>query len=115
MRTDAKKRLESAGWRVGNATDFLALSDVEDAIVDMKIALAERIRSVRHEKGMTQAELARRIGSSQSRVAKIEAGDRSVSMDLLVRTLFAAGAERDDVARALGERGRRFGSKRSRG
>lgn len=107
--------MESAGWRVGSAAEFLGLSDIEDAIVDMKIALAERLRSVRQDKGVTQAELARRIGSSQSRVAKIEAGDRSVSMDLLVRTLLAAGAERSDVALAVGERRRRVASRKSRG
>jgi DNA-binding XRE family transcriptional regulator len=115
MRAETKKKLQAAGWRVGSATEFLGLTAIEDAIVDMKIALAERLRSVRQKTGMTQAELARRIGSSQSRVAKIEAGDRSVSMDLLVRTLLAAGAERNDVARAVAEPKRRAGSRRSRG
>jgi DNA-binding XRE family transcriptional regulator len=114
MRGETKKKLQAAGWRVGTATEFLGLSDIEEAIVAMKVALAERLRSVRQEKGMTQAELARRIGSSQSRVAKIEAGDPSVSMDLLVRTLLAAGADRKDVARAIGER-THFGTKRNRG
>ncbi len=114
MRAETKKKLRAAGWRVGSATEFLGLTDIEDAIVEMKVALAERLRSVRQEKGMTQAELARRIGSSQSRVAKIEAGDRSVSMDLLVRTLLAAGAERNDVACAVAPRKMRAGSRRSR-
>jgi len=54
--------------------------------------------------GLTQTELAKHLGSSQSRVAKLEAGDTSVSLDLLIRGLLAVGASRKDVAQALGRR-----------
>ena len=43
----------------------------------------------------------KRLGSSQSRVAKMEAADPSVSLDLLVRGLLATGASPRDIGRVL--------------
>lgn len=104
MRGDTRKKLEAAGWRVGDAAEFLDLTEAEKKVVEIKLALAEMLRSVREEKQLTQEQLAKRIRSSQSRVAKMEAGDMSVSMDLLVKSLFAAGADQDDVARVMSSR-----------
>ena len=101
MRATKQKRLESAGWRVGDAADFLGLDDVESRLLDIKIALARLLRSTRARRLLTQFELAEKIGSSQSRVAKLEGGDPTVSVDLLVRCLIAAGAKPGDVARAV--------------
>lgn len=101
MRADKQKRLEKAGWRVGDAAEFLGLSDVEAQFLEIKLALARLLRATRTRHKLTQVELAERIGSSQSRVAKIEAGDPSVSVDLLVRSLLAAGAKPQDLARAV--------------
>ncbi|HUP63440.1 MAG TPA: helix-turn-helix transcriptional regulator [Thermoanaerobaculia bacterium] len=101
MRAEKQKRLESAGWRVGDAKEFLGLSEAEAQFVEIKLALARLLRATRTRRRLTQLELAERIGSSQSRVAKIEAGDPSVSVDLLVRSLLAAGAKREDLARAV--------------
>jgi predicted XRE-type DNA-binding protein len=100
---DAKKRkkLEAAGWRVGDAAEFLGLSPEETEFVQLKLALAEGLREERETQGLTQAELARRVGSSQSRVAKMEAADSSVSVDLLVKSLFKLGARRRDVAKLM--------------
>lgn len=106
MRTETKRKLEGAGWRVGNTKDFLGLSDVEAKLVEIKLALADSLRALRQRRRLTQAQLAKRIHSSQSRIAKMEAGHPSVSMDLLVRSLLAAGADRTDVARAVGDRRR---------
>ena len=71
------------------------------ALIDMKVALARALKALRRHRRLTQAQVAKRLGSSQSRVAKMEAGDSSVSMDLLVRSLFALGASKGDLARAL--------------
>lgn len=101
MRADTKKKLEAAGWRVGDAKEFLGLTDVEDRLVEMKLALAKTLRAVRERHQLTQAQLAKRIRSSQSRVAKMEAGDASISLDLLMKTLFAAGAKRAELAKAV--------------
>jgi transcriptional regulator with XRE-family HTH domain len=90
---------------VGSAEDFLGLSDEETAFVELKLALSERLRVRRTKLGLSQAALARRLGSSQSRVAKMEASDPSVSLDLLVRGLLATGATRRDIATAIGHKG----------
>lgn len=96
-----KKKLESRGWTVGDAADFLGLSDTESRLVEMKLALSVRLRKTREKRKLTQSELAKRMGSSQSRVAKMEAGDPSVSLDLLVLGLLAAGANEKDIAAAV--------------
>ncbi len=101
MQKATKKRLESAGWRVGDAAEFLELTAEEAAFVELKLALAAYLRETREQRGMTQLEVARQLGSSQSRVAKMEAADVSVSLDLLVRSLLALGVSRDEVGRVI--------------
>jgi DNA-binding XRE family transcriptional regulator len=96
-----KKKLEQCGWTVGDAADFLQLSESEIHLVEMKRSLSVRLRKAREKKRLTQAELADRMGSSQSRVAKMEAGDPSVSLDLLVQGLLATGASKREIASAL--------------
>jgi DNA-binding XRE family transcriptional regulator len=100
---DAKKqkRLEAAGWRVGGAKDFLGLSQEEVRLVEVRLGLADYIRDLRRQHHWTQAQVAGRIGSSQSRVAKIEAGDASVSLDLMFKAVFSLGASPGDVAGAI--------------
>ena len=98
MKKNKRARLEGHGWRVGNAADFLELSAEESALVDTKLALSGSVRERRSKQGLSQAELARRLKSSQSRVAKLEAADPTVSTDLLLRALFALGATPNDVA-----------------
>ena len=102
MRAEKRKRLESAGWRVGDVRDFLALSDDDAQFVEIKLALANRLRELREKRNWTQADLAKRVGSSQSRVAKMEAADPTVSVDLLVRSLLAVGADRRELGRIVG-------------
>lgn len=101
MREVKRKRLESKGWKVGSARDFLNLSPEESAYIDMKLELAENLRAQRQRRKLTQTELARLLNSSQSRIAKMEAGDPSVSMDLLVRSLLALGASKRKVAKII--------------
>src|SRR4051812_34535194 len=96
-----RQRLEQAGWRVGTVAEFLGLSDEESAYVEMKLALSRSLRQLRDSRGVTQMELAGRLGSSQSRVAKMEASDRSVSVDLLMRGLLALGATQSDIASVI--------------
>jgi len=96
-----QRRLEVRGWRLGTAAEFLDLSPEEAALVEMKLRLSHALRRRRIALHVSQAGLAKRLGSSQSRVAKMEAADRSVSIDLLLRGLLALGATPRDVARAL--------------
>ena len=98
----AKQRaLEAAGWRVGTVQDFLALTDEEAALVALKLRLSDALRQRRTRLKLTQTAVAKRLQSSQSRVAKMEAADPSVTLDLLVRSLVALGATPKDLARAI--------------
>ena len=98
-----RKRLEKAGWKVGDAGEFLELSPDEVAFIEMKLALATHFRAVRQQNSWTQQNVARRLGSSQSRVAKMEAGDPSVSVDLLIRSLLRLGASPDELGRVIAQ------------
>jgi DNA-binding XRE family transcriptional regulator len=102
MTAERRKRLESAGWKVGTVQEFLGLSETEAALIEIRFALARGLRARRVRRHLTQAALARRLGSSQSRVAKMETGDPSVSIDLLVRALLALGADPRELARIIG-------------
>ena len=101
MRKAKKERLKKKGWKVGTVQELLGLSDEEAAYVDLRLRLAATLRKRRQQKRLSQTELASRINSSQSRVAKMEAGDPSVSLDLLIRSLLALGASSRDLARAI--------------
>jgi ribosome-binding protein aMBF1 (putative translation factor) len=97
-----QKRLEAVGWRVGDASDFLELSPEEAEYVELKLALGSYLREVRRDRRWTQTQLAHRLGSSQSRVAKMEAADNSVSVDLLLKSLLSVGVTPKDVGRVIG-------------
>lgn len=101
MRKPKRARLEAGGWRFGTVAEFLGLSHEEAALVETKVALSQALRRKRAALGLTQHQLAGRLNSSQSRVAKMEAADRSVSVDLLLKGLFALGATPGDVGRTL--------------
>ncbi len=97
-----RQRLEKAGWKVSDAAEFLELSEAEAALVELKLALGDAVRALRRRSRLSQHELAQRMGSSQSRVAKVEAHDPEVSLDLQLRAVFAAHpAARSDFRRLL--------------
>jgi ribosome-binding protein aMBF1 (putative translation factor) len=98
------QRLKKAGWKVGSAKEFLGLTEEEAALIEMKLALARSLKSRRLARDLTQHDLARELGSSQSRVAKMEVADASVSMELLVRSLLALGATREEIGRIIGRK-----------
>jgi DNA-binding XRE family transcriptional regulator len=104
MKKEKRTRLEGSGWKVADASDFLELTKEEAAFVDLKVALASSLKKRRQSKRWTQTHLAKKIGSSQPRVAKMEAADSSVSVDLLIKALLALGATRRDVAKVIGAR-----------
>jgi len=102
MKKTKKDRLKSAGWKFGSTTDFLDLSPEEVAFIEVKLALAQNLKKRRQSKRLTQTQLAKQLKSSQSRVAKMEAADPTVSLDLLVRSLLELGASTKDIARIIG-------------
>ena len=101
MKTAKLERLQAVGWKVGSAEDFLQLSNDEARLVALKLSLISAVKKSRIERKLSQIDLAQRMKSSQSRIAKIEAGDRSVSLDLIVRALIASGATTRDIQAAF--------------
>jgi predicted XRE-type DNA-binding protein len=101
MKLTKRQRLEAAGWKIGTSDDFLQLSPVEIEIIEIRLSLSKSLKQLRKDKQLSQQELATNISSSQSRVAKMEAGDPSVSIDLLIKSLLALGAARKDIASAI--------------
>jgi predicted XRE-type DNA-binding protein len=101
MNSAKRKRLEAKGWKIGTASEFLHLSPEEAAYVELKLTLSKNLQQTRRQRKLSQHQLARMLKSSQSRVAKMEAGDPSVSLDLLVRSLLVLGTRRKAIARML--------------
>jgi len=93
--------LEKKGWKAGAVAEFLELTDEQSAYVEMKLALSEKLRERRKRKSITQAQLAEAIQSSQSRVAKMESGDPTVSIDLLLKSLLALGVSKKELGRTI--------------
>jgi DNA-binding XRE family transcriptional regulator len=100
--TQKKRKLESTGWKVGSTQDFLGLSDGEMAYIDFKLALSRKLKAVRSEKKMPQKELAEVVRTSQSRVANMEKSSPTVTVDLLLRSLFKLGVTQKELAEYLG-------------
>jgi ribosome-binding protein aMBF1 (putative translation factor) len=104
VRKGKRKKLAEKGWRVGNAKDFLGLSGQEEAFIDLRLRLADGLKSRRRSRGVTQSQLAQALRSSQSRVAKTEAGDPTVSLDLLLKSLLALGTSDRELAEIIAKR-----------
>jgi len=102
MKAHKKKKLERAGFKVGSAKELLNLTDEQSVLIEMRLALGHTLAQRRKQLGYTQARLAKAIGSSQSRVAKMEAGDVSVSVDLLIRSSLQLGISPARLGRTIG-------------
>jgi ribosome-binding protein aMBF1 (putative translation factor) len=104
VRDSKRKKLEERGWKVGSPKELLGLSAEEEAYIELRLKLAEGLRARRQARGITQVELAHTLKSSQSRVAKMEAGHPTVSLDLLLRSLLALGASNRELAAIIAQR-----------
>ena len=102
MRESKKRRLQKKGWRIAGVEEFLGLSEEESEYIELKVKLSQAFKNKRQQKGLTQVEAARVLRSSQSRVAKMETGDPSVSVDLLIRALFTMGTTPKELGRVVG-------------
>lgn len=101
MNEDKRKKLEAKGWKVTSVAEFLELKPDEESLVELRIALSNAVKNHRLESKLTQQEAARRLHSSQSRIAKMEAGDASVSLDLLIRSLLGLGVKAAELPKLL--------------
>lgn len=96
-----KQQLEEKGFRVGSAADFLELTPEEEAYIDIRLDISNMVKSQRAKRGWTQDQLARAIGSSQSRIAKLEGGDPGISMDLMIKALLRLGTSKKQIGKLL--------------
>ena len=101
MEKHKKQQLTARGWKVGTVDEFLGLTSEEAAYIELKLVLSDHLKQQRQQHKLTQGELGKLLQSSQSRVAKMEAADRTVSTDLLLKALFQLGASPRDVAKLL--------------
>jgi transcriptional regulator with XRE-family HTH domain len=110
MDASERKALEAAGFRVGTVAEFLGLTEAEERLVELRVRLVKAIRRLREAQGISQTALARELKSSQSRIAKIEAGDPGVSLDLTLKGYFALGGDLAGLIADPGTRQRRKSS-----
>ncbi|MBP9888111.1 MAG: helix-turn-helix transcriptional regulator [Leptospiraceae bacterium] len=101
MEDSKRKKLEANGWKVGTVSDFLNLTQAESEYIELKLLLSRNLQKKRVAQNITQVKLAKLLHSSQSRVAKMEAGDKSVSIDLILNSFFALGATNKDIGKML--------------
>ena len=101
MREAKRARLQAKGWKVGGAKEFLGLSDQEAEYIEIKLGLAESLRKKRRQRRLGQTDMAKLVKSSQSRGAKMEAADHSVSIDLIIRSLIALGTSNPELGRII--------------
>lgn len=97
MNANKRKKLEAAGFRIGSADEFLGLTPEERELVELRLRVSRLVRVLRERQNITQPQLAKRIGSSQSRIAKLESGAEGVSLDLLFKGFFAVGGKLSEV------------------
>ena len=96
-----RRKLEAAGYKVSTVAEFLELTPEEEAIVEIRVAVSKSLKRMRQQEQLSQQKLAENCNSNQSRVAKMEASDRSVSIDLLIKSLLSLGATREEIAAAI--------------
>jgi len=105
MEKTKKNRLEKRGWKIGSTAEFLGLTPEENRYIDLKLALGEHLKKRRRSRKLSQETVAKLLSSSQSRVAKMEAADPSVSLDLLVRSLLVLGSSEKELAKVIASSG----------
>ncbi len=101
MNKEKQMKLEASGWKIGSVDEFLELSQEETEFIELKLSLSQNLKERRQSLRLTQKDFARMIHSSQSRVAKMEAGDPAVSIDLLVKSLLDLKTSKKKVAGML--------------
>ncbi len=103
MDKEKRERLEADGWKVGTASEFLGLTEADELFIELRLALTKHLRQMRKARGVTQKQLAERLGTSQPRVSQMENGNEDVSFDSLIASLVELGANRQEIGRIIAE------------
>jgi DNA-binding XRE family transcriptional regulator len=90
MNKEQREKFKRAGWKLGTVGELLDLTPAEEALIEAKVRLSKVVRALRQQSRLSQAQLAKRIGSNQTRIAKVENQDPEVSLDLQMKAIFAA-------------------------
>lgn len=101
MKQTKQDKLRKVGYRVIGTQEFLGLSDMEMELIDLKIALIEKLKQTRAARNLTQQQVAALVGTSQSRIAALERGRGDATLDLICRTLFALGMTRKQIGQTI--------------
>ena len=101
MPPQLQKCLEAKDWKVGLVDDFLGLTKEESAYIELKLILSEKLKERRQKKKMTRPALGKMLKSDRLLVVQMETGDPSVSLDLIIRSLFVLGATKNDLAEMI--------------
>lgn len=101
MNSSKKNQLKKAGWKVSDTKEFLGLTEEESVYIEMKLDMAALLKAERRKAGLTQSELAKKLHTSQPRIAKMENGDPSVTLDLILKGLLSLEVQRSEIGRAL--------------
>jgi len=91
-------------WVTITAKQLAKELDIDYEEQEQKQELIQKIVRIRKALGLTQAQMAKRLGVSQSRIAKIEScvGIHKVSFDMLFRILAALGYRCKIVPQKIG-------------
>lgn len=84
---------ETTPWRelrIGHPSSAASEAAADEARIT---ALRELVYQLRHEAGLTQAELAARMGTTQSAIARIEGGGTRPTLETLEKLASALGAD----------------------
>jgi ribosome-binding protein aMBF1 (putative translation factor) len=101
MEKNKRDKLKEKGYQIGSVADFLELTPEEEAYIDIRLDISNMVKAQRAKRGWTQEQLARSIGSSQSRIAKLEGGDPGISMDLMIKALLRLGTSKKQIGKLL--------------
>ena len=101
MDSQKQNRLKKAGWKVSDTKEFLGLTEEESTYIEMKLDMATLLKTERTKAGLTQSELAKKLHTSQPRVAKMENGDPSVTLDLIMKGLLSLQLQRTEIGKAI--------------
>lgn len=102
MKKEKQKSLEAKGWKVKTVAESLELTPAEEVIIEIRLALSNALKKCRQSAALTQTQAAEKLKTSQSRLAKMEAGDKTVSLDLLISSLVNLGIDRKKLAEIIG-------------